>query len=69
MYNNRYFRQILMKLESPRYIFENSSSINFRDNQPIASRVVLCVRMNGLRTGGRTHMANLIVASLILLTI
>jgi len=53
MFNDRYSCKIFIKLESSRYIFEKYSNIKFRDNQSIASRVVLCGRMKG-RTDGHT---------------
>jgi hypothetical protein len=52
-----YCRQILMKLEFSRHIFEKSTNIKFHGNPPSGSGVVSCGR-----TDRRKDMTKLIVA-------
>jgi len=55
MYRTRYSRQILIKVEFSRHIFEKYSNIKFYENPSSGSQVV------GGRTDGRTYMTKLTV--------
>ena len=46
-YSTRYSKQILIKLEFSRQIFEKSTNIKFHENPFSGSRVVTCGRTDG----------------------
>ena len=60
MYDSRYSRQILVKLEFSGQIFEKYTRIKFHGSPSCRSRVVACGRTDG-RTNRLTDMTKLIV--------